>query len=189
MSPFQAFYGYVLPHMDFPTTATTSMAAVESYLKDRANMLDLLKESLSKAQERMKLYADNSRVERSFQVRDLVYLKLQPYRQTSVSLRKNFKLSAKFYSPFKVLHRIGNVAYKLELTSSSRIHPVVHVLQLKQHIGLKHTPSFVLPVVDPTGNVIMLLEKVLQTRTILIGKQLVQQVLIQWAHSSPEEAT
>ncbi|XP_026439744.1 uncharacterized protein LOC113338566 [Papaver somniferum] len=119
----------------------------------------------------MKLYADSSRVERTFQEGDLVYLKLQPYRQDSVSLRRNFKLSSKYYGPFKVLHKVGVVAYKLDLPSHSRIHPVFHVSQLKQHIGMKHNPSPTLPVVDLNSEVIMLPEKVLQTRTVLRGIQ------------------
>lgn len=62
MSPFQALYGYVPLHMALPSAVTTFVATVETYLKDIAIMLDLLKESLHKAQERMKLYVDTSRV-------------------------------------------------------------------------------------------------------------------------------
>lgn len=82
----------------------------------------------------MKSYADKGRSEREFQVGDNMYLKLQPYIQSSVAPRTNQKLSFKYYGPFPVIERVGAVAYKLQLPDDCRIHPVVHVSQLKRHV-------------------------------------------------------
>lgn len=94
-----------------------------------------MKELLEATQERMKFLADSNRIEREFQVADWVYLKLQPYRQVTETLRKNMKLSAKYYGPYETLEKIGPVAYKLALPESSRVHPVFHVSQLKKSVG------------------------------------------------------
>lgn len=54
---FKALYSYNPPHMAFIYKVTTSVTAVEEYLKERDVMLDLLKDSLHSSQERMKHFA------------------------------------------------------------------------------------------------------------------------------------
>ena len=83
----------------------------------------------------MKSTADKHRTEREFNEGDLIYLRLQPYRQTSVGGRRPQKLSPLFYRPYQVVQRIEQVAYKLELPAESKIHPVSHVSQLKRKVG------------------------------------------------------
>lgn len=73
-------------------------------------MLQLLKENLSQDQDRIKLFADQKRTDNTFQVSDFVFLKLQPYRQTSVALHENLKLSSKYLRPFEILQKVGAVA-------------------------------------------------------------------------------
>jgi len=70
----------------------------------------------------MKKYADLKRTERKSEVGDMVYLKMQPYKETSPGVRNAMKLSSKYYGPFRVLHKVGNVAYKLQLLADTQIH-------------------------------------------------------------------
>jgi hypothetical protein len=61
--------------------------------------------------------ANKKRNESIFKVGDWVYLKLQPYRQQTMSKRGSHKLSAKYYGSYQVIERIGAIAYKLRLSS------------------------------------------------------------------------
>ena len=83
----------------------------------------------------MKTHADESRSERTFQIGDMVFLKLQPYRQTSLSKGPVPKLSPKFYGLFRVVDKIGKVAYQLELPSYAQIRDIFHVSLLKKAHG------------------------------------------------------
>lgn len=50
-----------------------------------------------------------------------VFLMLQPYRQSSLATRRYEKLAAKFYGPFPIKAKVGQVAYRLQLSSESRL--------------------------------------------------------------------
>ena len=86
----------------------------------------------------MKKFADVHHWDVVFDIGDLLYLKVQPYRQQSLAKKRCEKLSSKYFGPYMVLGRVGEVAYLLDLPDTARIHPVFHVSQLKKAVGDKH---------------------------------------------------
>lgn len=137
----------------------------------------------------MKQQANQHRTERNFEVGDCVFLKLQLYKKSSLHCRSNMKLSPRFYGPFQVLNKIGQVAYYLDLPAHSKLHPIFHVSLLKKKLGDNVIPHSTLP---PGGN-----EGVVEPQPIaILGKQLVKykgklatQLLLQWSGSYPDDAT
>ncbi|XP_026378887.1 uncharacterized protein LOC113273368 [Papaver somniferum] len=99
------------------------------------------------------------------------------------------KLSAKYFRPFEVLQRVGNVAYKLKLPVESRIHPVFHVFQLKKKVGQHITTTTSLPLVDVSGSFIVTPIAVLDSRHVLRGNNTTLQLLIHWAGAPVEDST
>jgi hypothetical protein len=97
------------------------------WLQECQLMSDLIRQHLLHAKQRMKKQADCHRSERQFQECDQVFLKLQPYVQSSLAARASQKLAFKYFGPLKVLVRVDRVAYRLELPSSSSIHLVFHI--------------------------------------------------------------
>ena len=137
----------------------------------------------------MKYYADKKRIEREFQIGDEVYLKLQPYKQTSLALRNNLKLSSRYYGPYTVIAKIGKVAYKLQLPLTSKLHLVFHVSLLKNKIGTKIVPNIAPPEVNEDGQPLVYPAAILDKRILKRNNQAVTQLLVQWSNLAPEDAT
>ncbi|GJW14474.1 hypothetical protein Tco_0018607 [Tanacetum coccineum] len=84
------------------------------------------------AQDRQKSYADRKRKPMKFEVGDRVMLKVSPWKGV-VRFGKRGKLNPRYVRPFKVLAKVGKVAYRLELPQElSRVHHTFHVSNLKK---------------------------------------------------------
>jgi len=95
-------------------------------------------------------------------------------------------LAFKFFGPYRVLARVGSVAYKFQLPSSSSVHPVFHVSQLKKLVGDPHQVTSELP--DHLFHW-SVSEAILQRRSVMHGVRPVVQLLIKWSHVPASLAT
>ena len=138
-------------------------------MKHQQQVLEILKDNLNLTQNQMKQQAYQHYSEWSFNVGDWEFLRVQPYKQMSLkNTNKDNKLSPKYYGPYKVLQRIGSMAYKLELPASSRVHPLFHVFYLKKVIGDKLPVQTMLPELDEEGKIISEPEEIIELVGLLV---------------------
>lgn len=178
MSPFKAMFGYEPKQWGLSSTAACSVPSLQAWLEERKVMQQVLRQHLHRAKQYMKSQADRKRSLRTFEIGDQVFLKLQPYIQTSIAPRANHKLAFKYYGPFPVIQRVNEVAYKLQLPAQAAIHPVFHVSQLRKALlpGTTVLPDL------PTGTDDLAVPvKVLQSRWRDKHGKMVEQVRVRWS--------
>ncbi|XP_009603025.2 uncharacterized protein [Nicotiana tomentosiformis] len=102
----------------------------------------LIQEHLKTAQSHQKSYSDVRHRDLEFQVDDWAFLKVSPMKGV-MRFGKKGKLSPRYIGPYRILRRIGQVAYELELPQElADVHPVFHVSMLRKFMG---DPSLVVP--------------------------------------------
>nr|GEZ38031.1 putative reverse transcriptase domain-containing protein [Tanacetum cinerariifolium] len=91
-----------------------------------------IKQRMQAARDRKKSYVDLKHKPMAFQVGDKVTLKILPWKRV-VRFGKRGKVNPRYVGRFKVLERVGDVAYKLNLPEElSRVHNTFHVSNLKK---------------------------------------------------------
>lgn len=150
-------------------------------------MLAVLRSNVLKPQQRMKVQADKHRSECQFEVGNRVYVKLQPYRQRTLSRQAFSKLASLYYGSFQVQEKIGSVAYKLAPPPGCSIHSTFHVSKLKRRLGTGKTAQTTLHANLDFMKAIPL--AILDRRMVQRGNRAVAQVLIQWSNETVNEAT
>ncbi|GJU79903.1 putative reverse transcriptase domain-containing protein [Tanacetum coccineum] len=91
-----------------------------------------IKSRIQAARDRQKSYADVRQKSLKFHVGDKVMLKVSPWKGV-IHFGKRGKLNPRYIGPFKIIAKVGTVAYHLELLKRlSRVHSTFHVSKLKK---------------------------------------------------------
>ncbi|WMV25702.1 hypothetical protein MTR67_019087 [Solanum verrucosum] len=100
------------------------------------NAIQLLAQSMTnKKNQQVPVPTNRNGGELEFQVDDWVFLKLSPMKRV-MRFGKKGKLSPRYVGPYRILKRIGKVAYELELPADlAAVHPVFHISLLKKCVG------------------------------------------------------
>ncbi|GKC35165.1 putative reverse transcriptase domain-containing protein [Tanacetum coccineum] len=131
-APFEALYGRKCRSPVCWAEVGEAQLTGPDLIQETTEKIIQIKQRIQAARDRQKSYADLKRKPMEFQVRDRVMLKVSPWKGV-VRFGKRGKLNPRYVGPFKVLERIGSVAYKLELPQElSRVHNTFHVSNLKK---------------------------------------------------------
>ncbi|VFQ85606.1 unnamed protein product [Cuscuta campestris] len=150
----------------------------------------IVRDRLRVASDRQKSYADLKRREIEYNVDDWVFLKVSPWKKV-LRFGKKRKLSPWFIGPYRVIERVGPVAYHLELPPElQKIHDVFHVSMLRRY---RSNPSHVLPEGAVTLDESLTYEEepvqILAREVKELRNKTVPLVKVLWRNHAVEEAT
>ena len=122
MTPFQALYGYAPPKWKDIITNPARVASVKDHLEQNQKVVQILKENLNTARNRLKWQADRHRTKWEFEVGDWVFVRLKPYKQLSLKQGGKNKLAHSFMVHIKSIRRLVvwhmHWNYQLQVTST-----------------------------------------------------------------------
>ena len=143
-TPFFSNLGYH-PRFDLTAPIGSNNPAAKDLVERLAEIHQQLKIQLAIAQQTYKQFADNKRQEAPhFNIGDRVWLLRKNIRTT----RPTEKLDHKRIGPYEIIERINEVAYRLELPSSMKIHNVFHVSLLEPY-NINPFPGRLVPAPPP----------------------------------------
>ncbi|GJY28893.1 putative nucleotidyltransferase, ribonuclease H [Tanacetum coccineum] len=101
-------------------------------VQETTEKISQIKDRLKAARDRQISYADKRRKPLEFSVGDYVLLKVSPWKGV-VRFGKKGKLAPRFVGPFKIVEKVGPVAYRLDLPEElDGVHDTFHVSNLKK---------------------------------------------------------
>ena len=147
-------------------------------VEETTEKIKFIKDKMKEAQDRHKSYADRRRKHVEFSIGDMVYLKMITFKgRKRVSGRR--KLDPRYLGPFRIIERVGAVAYKLNLPAKmDAFHNVFHVSQLRkcllnQDIVIPEIPADLgtnLTLETRPIRIVDRMEKAMRTKTIQMVK-------------------
>nr|GFB83794.1 putative reverse transcriptase domain-containing protein [Tanacetum cinerariifolium] len=131
-TPFEALYGRKCRSPVCWAKVGDAQLTSPKIIQETTEKIVQIKQRLQAASDRQKNYADVRRKPLEFQVGDKVMLKVSPWKGV-VRFGKRGELNSRYIGPFKVLAKVGTIAYRLKLPQQlSRVHSTFHVSNLKQ---------------------------------------------------------
>jgi hypothetical protein len=135
MCPFKIVYGF-LPHALIHLMHLPSSEKLNFYATQRAELMlklhETTKENIERTNAKYKISGDKGRKQLDFAPSDLVWLHLR--KEQLSDLRKS-KLMPRVDGPFKVLEKINENAYKLDLPVDFGVSPTFNIIYLKPYLG------------------------------------------------------
>jgi hypothetical protein len=129
-TPFELLYS-VPARSEFMPAPQTSIESADEFINKRQRIRAEAADALQYAQGRIAFYFD--RKHKPIELKNYVYIRLtRKPRHTGYSLEGSSCLSPVKMGPFRIVRRVGNLAYELDLPPNLHIHPVISVVHLEQ---------------------------------------------------------
>ena len=116
-------------------------------------------------------------------------MRFHPYKQTSLKNNSVEKLKPRYYGPYKVVRKVWEVPYGLELPKGSEIHNVFHVSCLKKSLVQKIFTLEIIPPLDDEGQLTLVPKNILKIRERRLISRTIKEYLVQWKDIPSEDST
>ncbi|GJX45335.1 putative reverse transcriptase domain-containing protein [Tanacetum coccineum] len=134
-APFEALYGRKCRSPVCRVEVEDVQLTGPEIIHETTEKIIQIKGGIQAARDQQKSYADARRKPLEFQVGDKVMLKVSPWKWV-IRFGKRGKLNPMYIVPFKVLPKVGTVAYRLELPQHlSRVHSTFYVSNLQKFLS------------------------------------------------------
>ena len=142
MAPYEALYGRKYRTPLCWTELSEKKIICPDLIQETEEKVKMIRERLKVATDRQKSYADMRRKDIRYEIGEKGFLKVSPWKKV-MRFGKNGKLSPRFIGPYKVIEKVGLVAYILALPPElEKIHNVFHVSMLRRYMSdLSHVVS------------------------------------------------
>jgi hypothetical protein len=122
---------------------------------------DTTHDSLKMTQDRHNMCVDMHKVEHIVEIGDVVYLTVKPFRPSPWRRGGTKRMRPHLFGPFRVIQRVGDVVYELELIAGSRGRCIYHVSCLQRAWRPHVTTPIVLPPLDERGHMLLTPEDIM----------------------------
>ena len=172
-------------HPRTPSTLVSQcdMPGAEEFASSLHEAISRAKSALQAAQQRQKATADGKRRHVEFTVGEEVALDA---RNLTLRTTGPNKLLPKYVGPFKVVQKVGKVAYRLELPETMKCHPVFHVSLLHKYNRDGRTQPHPPPIAVEEDGAWFQVEAILDHKKVRRGRRWVDRYLVKWSGYGPE---
>ena len=161
----------------------------QDMLDEMQQQTNYIRMEIKAAQDRQKIYADLKRTDHSFDIGDMVFLKILPKR-ISLSAGKFRKLKPRYCGTYVITNKINDQAYELLLPPNLKVHNVFDVNLLEKYIpDANHTFEEDELHVTKEGVIDIQPKTILQTRTRKLQNRSINEYLIKWLGYPTNDAT
>ena len=141
-TPFYLNYGKhpLTPLALLKHDSPSGVESVDAFVSRMQTDLARAKDAVKKAQERQVTNANRHRRDHAFKTGDSVYLSADHLRVHGAADAKK-KFGKRAYGPYKIKKVLTPLTYELELPANVKIHPVVHISALREHLTSERFPD------------------------------------------------
>ncbi len=134
-APFEVIYGK--PNLPPILLTKDKIFAADEFVRDLDTAYGQVRHAIQRSQDKQKRAADKHRRDQPLNLGQLVLLRFQKARlkKQSGQQGKVVKLSNRYYGPFRIVEKVNDVTFRLDLPPTWNIHNAFHVSLLRPYVG------------------------------------------------------